>query len=852
MRVVPIGMRRPNRAASGAAHMRTLHRMRQDATRCYSRARSGAAREAPVFSPSLHTAPSAIAPARWPRRPPVAVKGRHPVGPPPSAASSWVCALSSRLCALSGRLLNRLLNRLHDRLHNRLRAPQSAAPYDLACAAVRAVLAVILSILLICWEVAAFWGARALARLVTPLQEHRLWSERLRSAATYGEWLLAATRLDAIKGRSKWRDVDWSPDYDYELVQVRLEQLRRAHETGDLGALSFLLRTSLTRNFGGIDDERLFEQTLAGTKGLIEAFNGQLAQSIYLLAGDAETISDAAELKAKVDLFKGMRHSLGNTALLLSGGASLGIYHVGILKALFERDLLPRIIAGSSSGAIMAAIACCRAAEDWPAMLNFDGIHANFLEEATAPRAAALGPWGVLEGLRPWSRKLARFLKHGVVFDGHVLKESLRRNIGDITFLEAYGKTTRVLNVAVSSTSMYDMPRLLNYITAPHVLVWSAVVASCALPTLFESAPLLAKDHKGNIIPWHVTGDRWIDGSVENDLPMKRLAELFNVNHFIVSQVNPHVYPFLHTGTGHIASSSAGSSGAAPSARSTGGSRPAAAAIQPAAAGNAPRRFRSLRQKLLYLITSEVTYRLDQVAALGICQRTCQMIRSVLTQQYCGDITIVPELAWSDLAHMFVDRPLAAMRRAVRRGEVATWHKMSIIENHLAAELALDDVLLALRNRILHHTATAAALGGSNSTSASRPSPSEEVPREASDGEGEAPPLRGNSEAILNDADLMFDPNINVRRHISPSLSLPSLGATCRAATAGSSLDGGLAKAAAAHGGGATRPYDQPHLAPILMTAGRRLSLPRSGRSSPIDVCRGESPLHRMNRHPTG
>jgi predicted acylesterase/phospholipase RssA len=30
------------------------------------------------------------------------------------------------------------------------------------------------------------------------------------------------------------------------------------------------------------------------------------------------------------------------------------------------------------------------------------------------------------------------------------------------------------------------------------------------------------------------------DGSVENDLPMMQLAELFNVNHFVVSQVNAH------------------------------------------------------------------------------------------------------------------------------------------------------------------------------------------------------------------------------------------------------------------------------------------------------------------------
>jgi hypothetical protein len=29
------------------------------------------------------------------------------------------------------------------------------------------------------------------------------------------------------------------------------------------------------------------------------------------------------------------------------------------------------------------------------------------------------------------------------------------------------------------------------------------------------------------------------------DLPMKRLSELFNVNHFVVSQMNPHLVPLL-------------------------------------------------------------------------------------------------------------------------------------------------------------------------------------------------------------------------------------------------------------------------------------------------------------------
>ena len=38
---------------------------------------------------------------------------------------------------------------------------------------------------------------------------------------------------------------------------------------------------------------------------------------------------------------------------------------------------------------------------------------------------------------------------------------------------------------------------------------------------------------------------QFVDGSVGSDLPMQRLTELFNVNTFIVSQVNPHVCPFV-------------------------------------------------------------------------------------------------------------------------------------------------------------------------------------------------------------------------------------------------------------------------------------------------------------------
>lgn len=46
----------------------------------------------------------------------------------------------------------------------------------------------------------------------------------------------------------------------------------------------------------------------------------------------------------------------------------------------------------------------------------------------------------------------------------------------------------------------------------------------------------MVKDENGEIKPYSTSGLLWSDGSVESDLPMTRLSELFNVNHFLVSQ----------------------------------------------------------------------------------------------------------------------------------------------------------------------------------------------------------------------------------------------------------------------------------------------------------------------------
>ncbi len=51
-----------------------------------------------------------------------------------------------------------------------------------------------------------------------------------------------------------------------------------------------------------------------------------------------------------------------NTAFVMSGGASLGAIEVGMLKALYERDIAPDLIVGSSVGALNGAFIASRPA----------------------------------------------------------------------------------------------------------------------------------------------------------------------------------------------------------------------------------------------------------------------------------------------------------------------------------------------------------------------------------------------------------------------------------------------------------------------------------------------------------
>ena len=139
--------------------------------------------------------------------------------------------------------------------------------------------------------------------------------------------------------------------------------MRNLRDQKDIKGLIQCLRQDMTKNIGGICNPKLYNVCCIGTKQLIEDYHNEVIkciQFIYYYKGSK------IDLHRKLEFFAETRHSFGRTALFLSGGASLGKFHFGVMKALYEQDLFPRIIAGSSVGALIAtAIASHKYSDLW-------------------------------------------------------------------------------------------------------------------------------------------------------------------------------------------------------------------------------------------------------------------------------------------------------------------------------------------------------------------------------------------------------------------------------------------------------------------------------------------------------
>ncbi len=459
----------------------------------------------------------------------------------------------------------------------------------------------------------------------------------MRHAKDFATWRDAARAFDEASGLEDWKHEDESPEYDWQLIRSRLAQIRQYRETRQVVKLMRHLRQGLHWNLGNTANPALYGHSYFGTKRLIETYLAEAVESLRFIADGEFPELPAAD---KLHFFTETAKSFGRSALMLSGGATLGLFHVGVVKALVRENLLPEVISGSSAGSIVASVVGTHAPNELEALLDPDNSYYHFWKPLSLPEM--------------WRR--------GALMDQQQIALGIARNTRDLTFEESYERSGRIINITVSPAGSNQSPRLLNYLTTPYLYLREAVLASSAVPLLFPPVQLMTKDEDGSRVPY-MPSLRWTDGSLKSDLPGIRLRRLHNVNHFIVSQTNPHVIPFVR-GTQHEVG------------------------------------FGSSLRDAVYGTIRGGARSVIGVGKFGIplpgVRRQLDNASSILDQDYRGNITILPKLSVWRYAHVTANPKLEAVTRFILEGERATWKRIAMVRNQSMISRTLADCVQQL------------------------------------------------------------------------------------------------------------------------------------------------------------
>lgn len=478
---------------------------------------------------------------------------------------------------------------------------------------------------------------------------------RLQSTTSYSSWVDAAKQLDSYLGNDNWKMQAEYAYYDYKTVKrvtAQLRELRKQAEIEDsagenagqlaqsVEALKTLLENCIKSNFVGVENPRLYSETYYGTKDLVQDFVEQVQQSLKTISKSTKISQEEKQLFFRQVLDT----NYGRTALCLSGGATFAYYHFGVIKALLDTGNLPQIITGTSGGALVAALAATRTDDELK----------QLLVPALAYRIRA-SPDSLFTWLRRWWHTGARFDSL------EWARASSWFCRGSMTFREAYERTGRILNVTCVPSDPHSPTILANYLTSPDCVIWSAVLASAAVPGILNPVVLMRKTREGTLAPYSF-GHKWKDGSLRTDIPLKALNLHFNVNFSIVSQVNPHINLFFF--------SPRGSPG-----------RPVT-----------HRRGRGWRGGFLGS-SIETTIKLDLQKYLKILRHLELLPRplgqdwsEIWLQRFSGTITIWPKIVLADFWHILSDPTPVRLARMIQVGERSAWPKIKFIDNRMRVE----------------------------------------------------------------------------------------------------------------------------------------------------------------------
>ncbi len=464
------------------------------------------------------------------------------------------------------------------------------------------------------------------------------------AATSYEEWKAAALEHDEASGAERWKEVDQSSLFDYRSIRRRLERLRAMREQENLPGLLYTLNEGVHGNIDGMGRGDLYAKAKLGTKHLITDYVDEIVAALDLLASDAAATIPYRE---RLNFFRRAQHCYGSTALMMSGSGMLLFFHLGVVKALWEQGLLPKILSGSSGGAFVGSLVSTHTDDELERIFDPENLTYEIRRDA-----------GLIRYFAAFKPEIAKVQE---------VHHAIERMIADLTFLEAYELTGRHLNVSIAAAERHQTSRLLNAITTPNVYIREAIMASTAVPGFFPAVALAAKNERGERQAY-LPSRKWVDGSISDDLPAKRLARLYGVNHFVVSQTNPHVFPFVTD----------------------------------------PNRKRGFFETLGYAAGRTAREWINASAAViekplalsPTLSRWTNMGLSIINQDYVGDINILPKVTFFNPLRLLAFKSTEEIMRLIEMGEKATWPKIEMIRIQTQIGRKLDEILAEIDRRV--------------------------------------------------------------------------------------------------------------------------------------------------------
>ncbi len=472
----------------------------------------------------------------------------------------------------------------------------------------------------------------------------------IENADSYASYREACLLHDSISGADDWKSIDKSSEYDYDLIHKRVTRMKLARSREDAAGLMSILHEGIHGNLGSLANPEMEKHSKIGTKLLIEDFFNEVCLALDFIYQANE---DEVDFYEKLSFFDETTHAFGKSCLMLSGGAGLGFSHVGVVKALIDEDLIPEVVSGASAGSIIAALIGTRSKQE-------------LIDELTADK--------IFDYFSDWSKW--NNWKSDSYLDSTNLENALIRLFDLTTFEEAFNKTGIHITIPVSPADLHQQSRLLNAKSAPNVIITQAVRASTAIPYLFSPVYLRAKDSQGEIIPY-IPHRKFADGSLMADLPFDRLARLYGVNHSIVSQTNPLASPFLSK------------------------SRHKSTSISTLTLRHTAN---IVKKNSIYLFDVMESMTSNNTMKLGI-----HKVRSIIDQQYVGDINIQLRRKLSDYKQLFANPTVDSLSELIDEAERSTWPQIDSIRRSTLLSKTFSKYLKLLKQResdLLSHQTT--------------------------------------------------------------------------------------------------------------------------------------------------